>query len=150
MQRTVRLICACLLAGALAACSPVIRTHGYSPAEDQLAQLQVGRDGREDVAEAIGRPTTTGVLGESGWYYVQSRFRHFGYRAPKEIDREVVAISFNQAGRVENIERFGLERGRVVPLSRRVTESNVKGIGFLRQLFGSIGNFNAADFLGDN
>ena len=55
----------------------------------------------------------------------------------------MVAISFSEAGNVTNIERFGLERGRVVALSRRVTESNIKGIGFLRQLFGSIGRLRA-------
>jgi hypothetical protein len=43
------------------------------------------------------------------------------------------------------VERFGLERGNVVAFSRRVTESNVQGISFLRQLFGSLGRFNAAD-----
>ena len=146
MNRPVRLICACLLAGAIAACAPIIRNHGYVPPDDQLSRLEVGRDSREEVADLVGRPTTEGVLGADAWYYVQSEFRQSGYRAPKEIDREVVAISFNQAGTISNIERFGLERGRVVPLSRRVTEQNVKGIGFLRQLFGNVGQFNPADF----
>jgi len=59
----------------------------------------------------------------------------------------VVAISFNQAGVVENVERFGLEDGRVIVLSRRVTEANVKGISFLRQLFGSLGRLSAGDLL---
>lgn len=149
MNRPVRLICACLLAAALAACAPIVRNHGYVPPEDQLRQLAVGRDSRAEVAELVGRPTTEGVLGEDAWYYVQSRFRQSGYRAPQEVDREVVAISFAADGRIENIERFGLERGRVVPLSRRVTEQNVKGVGFLRQLFGNIGQFNPGDFFSE-
>jgi len=137
------------LAAALAACAPIVRNHGYVPPDDQLRQLAVGRDSRAEVAELVGRPTTEGVLGEDAWYYVQSRFRQSGYRAPQEIDREVVAISFAADGRIENIERFGLERGRVVPLSRRVTEQNVKGVGFLRQLFGNIGQFNPGDFFNE-
>jgi hypothetical protein len=32
-------------------------------------------------------------------------------------------------------------------ISRRVTDSNIKGVGFLRQLLGNIGNFNAGQFL---
>ena len=72
------------------------------------------------------------------------------WHAPKEIKREVVAISFNDKGVVSNVERFGLAQGEVVPLSRRVTESNVKGIGFIRQLLGSIGRVNAGQILGDN
>ena len=124
----------------------MFRNHGYVPPEDQLAQIEVGRDSREDVAGLVGRPTAEGILGDQGWYYVQSRFRNYGYRPSVEVDRQVVAISFDAGGTVSNIERFGLEDGRVVPLSRRVTEANVQGVGFLRQLFGNIGRFNPADF----
>ncbi|SEM82243.1 outer membrane protein assembly factor BamE [Palleronia pelagia] len=131
---------------ALAACTAVYRNHGYVPTDQDLAQLDVGVSTQADVTQAIGRPTSMGVLDDSGWYYVQSRFRNFGWRAPEEIDREVVAVSFNSGGTVSNIERYGLEDGRVVRLSRRVTEANVQGVGFLRQLFGNLGNFNAADF----
>ncbi len=84
-----------------------------------------------------------------GWYYVKSKFRAYGFRERKEIDREVVAISFDQRGVVSNIERFGLANGRVIAISRRVTDSNIKGISFLRQLFGSFGNFTAEQLLGN-
>ena len=110
--------------------------------------MQIGVDTQADVTSAVGRPTSTGVLGAESWYYVQSRFRHYAYRAPVEVDREVVAVSYDGNGRLANIERFGLQDGRVVPISRRVTEKNVQGVGFLRQLFGNIGQFNPADFLG--
>ena len=43
--------------------------------------------------------------------------------------REIVAITFDDSGVVRNIERFGLEDGNVVALSRRVTDSNVQGVG---------------------
>lgn len=132
---------------ALTACTTLARNHGYVPADDELAQLTVGQDTKVDVAASVGRPVATGVLAESGWYYVQSRFETFAYRAPREVNREVVAISFNDNDVVTNIERFGLENGRVIILSRRVTESNVQGVGFLRQLFGNIGNLDLSDFI---
>ena len=66
-----------------------------------------------------------------------------GALPPKEVNREVVAITFTEAGAVENIERFGLEKGQIVPLSRRVTKDNVKSAGILRQLFGNIGGLSA-------
>ena len=131
----------------MAACTAVYRNHGYVPADDELSALAVGVDTRETVAAAVGRPTSVGVLDGGGWYYVQSRFRTFAYRAPEEIERQVLAISFDEAGLVENIERFGLQDGRVVTLSRRVTDSNIKGVGFLRQLFGNFGNLDAGSFL---
>ena len=90
------------------------------------------------------------MLSDSGWYYVESKFRQYGPRENKEIDRTVVAISFDSDGVVENIERFGLEDGRVVVLERRVTDSNTQGVSFLRQLFSNLGNFNPGDFFNDN
>ncbi len=143
------------LAGAIAiiaatGCTTLYRNHGYVPSDAELAQVRVGVTTRDAVADTIGRPTSTGLLNADGWYYVQSRFRDFAYLAPREVDREVVVISFAGAGTVSNVERFGLEAGRVVPLSRRVTESNVQGVSFLRQLFGSIGRIDATELLGDN
>ncbi|MCX7890059.1 MAG: outer membrane protein assembly factor BamE [Rhodobacteraceae bacterium] len=131
---------------AIAACAPIYRDHGYVPAENDLKKVVVGQSTREDVADLVGRPSSTGLLAGSGWYYVQSRFVQKGGRAPVEIDREVVAITFDEKGVVENVERFGLEKGQVVVLQRRVTDSNIKGIGFLKQLFGNIGNFTADQF----
>ncbi|PZX17553.1 Beta-barrel assembly machine subunit BamE [Palleronia aestuarii] len=147
MAAAMRGVGAILLVLTLTACAAVYRNHGYVPSDQSMATLQVGRDTREEVAQAVGRPTSTGILDTGGWYYVESRFRHRGYAAPEEIDREVVAISFTDGGVLRNIERFGLEDGRVVRLSRRTTDGGTQEIGFLRQLFGNVGNLNAADFV---
>ena len=136
-----------LVAG-LAACSPIYRNHGYVPAEDELALVEVGRDTRETVGEKIGRPSTSGLLNDEGWYYVQSRYRHFGPREPREIERQVLAITFNASGTVENIARFGLEDGKVVEISRRVTATNVKGLTLIEQLLGNFGRIRAEDIAG--
>ena len=132
---------------ALAACSAVYRNHGYAPAEDELALVEVGVDTRDTLGQKIGRPSTSGLLADEGWFYVQSRFRHFGPREPKEIERQVVAITFDASGKVENIARYGLEDGKVVEISRRVTSTNIKGMTLIRQLLGNFGRFNAEDML---
>lgn len=138
-----------LVAVSLSACVALYRNHGYVPNDEELAEIQVGVDTRDSVAEAVGTPGSAGVLQDSGFYYVSTRMRHYGATAPKVVSRELVAISFNQSGVVQNIERFGLEDGQVVPLSRRVTSSGVEDNTFLRQLMGNIGNFNPADALAE-
>ncbi len=140
---------AVLIVGLMAAtaCSPVYRNHGYIPSDDELSLIEVGVDTRETVAVSVGRPSASGLLNDVGWYYVQSRWKQRGVLPPLEEERQVVAISFSEAGVVENVERFGLEQGRIVPISRRVTESNVQGSGLLRQLFGNIGGINAGGLL---
>jgi outer membrane protein assembly factor BamE (lipoprotein component of BamABCDE complex) len=136
---------AVLLAAGLSACTPVIRNHGYVPAEDELALVEVGVDTRETVGQKIGRPSTSGLLNDDGWYYVQSQYRLVGPREPKEIDRKVLAVTFNEAGVLENVALFGLEDGQVVEISRRVTETNIKGVSIITQLLGSFGRISAGD-----
>ncbi|GAB1363758.1 outer membrane protein assembly factor BamE [Rhodobacter sp.] len=147
--RSLRLALAGLCCLALAACATVVRNHGYVPDETELAQVDVGKDTRESVAEKIGRPSAQGLLNDVGWFYVQSRFEHVGPREPKEVERQVVAVTFNANGVVDNVGRYGLQDGRVVTISRRVTESNVKGIGFISQLLANFGRIQASDLFKD-
>lgn len=141
--RVARLVPALAIALALFACTPIYNIHGFVPAEQDLALIEVGVDTRRTVEAVVGRPSSSGLLTESAWYYVQSRWKTVGAAAAEELDRQVLAISFDEAGKVENIERFTLKDGNIVPLSRRVTESNIKGIGFLRQLLGNLGKLSA-------
>ena len=129
------------------ACVPIYRNHGFIPFDEDLAALQVGVDTRDSVVAKVGSPTSTGVTTPTGFYYVASRFRHYGPFEPEEVDREVLAISFTSGGTLRNIERFGLENGRVVVLSRRVTDDNLPDTTFLGQLLGNIGNFDPSVLL---
>ena len=141
--RYIRCATVALVLFAIAACSPIYRNHGYAPTEAELSAVKVGTDTRDTVTTAVGRPTASGVLNDSQWFYVQSRYRQAGVRAPQEVERQVVVISFNDGGTVSNIERFGLADGQVVALSRRVTEDNIKGISFIGQLLGNFGRLSA-------
>lgn len=122
-------------------------SHGYVPTESELANVEVGRDTRETVAVLIGQPTLDSLRTEDGWYYVKSDFETLLWRAPEEVNRDIVAILFTESGTVGNIERYTLEDGRVIALSRRVTDSNISGVSFLRQLIGNFGNFQLQDFI---
>lgn len=130
----------------LAACTSQYRTHGYTPSEADLQQIVPGVDTRETVSQVIGVPTTSGVLNDSGYYYISSEMRRFAWKAPEEVDREIVAITFDGAGVVRNISRYGLEDGSVVPLSRRVTRTADGEVSFIRRLFGNIGGLSLGSF----
>jgi outer membrane protein assembly factor BamE (lipoprotein component of BamABCDE complex) len=133
--------------GALSGCQAMYANHGYAPDDAALAKITVGKDTRDTVAATLGPPSVEGLLNDVGWFYVQSRYKTQGILAPQEIDRQVVAITFTDKGVVANVERFGLDRGQIVPISRRVTTEPVKGQSFLRQLFGNLGAFQASNFI---
>jgi outer membrane protein assembly factor BamE (lipoprotein component of BamABCDE complex) len=145
--RTGRLGPALAVVLGLAACGDTVRSHGFVPTDDQLEAVVVGRDTRTTVTTILGEPGSTGVMADEGWFYVRSTFEDGTYRALREVDRQVVAVSFDTEGVVTNVERFGLDDGNVVLLSRRVTDDNTAGIGFLRQLFGNLGRIDPAQFL---
>ena len=138
---------ACL--AVIAGCSATYRYHGYAPSDDELANLLVGADTRETVEEVVGQPSISGVLADGSWYYVSSKFRHYTYKEPKPVEREVVVLSFADTGILENVERFGLEDGRFIALSRRVTDQPVKGPGIIAQIISNIGNVDLSDVFGD-
>ncbi|SNS73906.1 outer membrane protein assembly factor BamE [Tropicimonas sediminicola] len=142
LGRVVRALCAGTVLSVATACSPIYRDHGYAPSDEELSEVVVGVDTRDSVAETVGTPSSAGVLNNSGYYYVSQRMRTFGYQETEIVDRQIVAISFDSNGVVTNVERFGLQDGKVVALSRRVTDSNIQGLGFLAQLLGNVGRFD--------
>jgi len=140
---------AAAIALASGACSPLYRNHGFAPSESDLAALTLGVTTREEAIARLGRPGLTPLLGGPTLYYVESRFRHFAFLAPQEVSREVLALTFGPDGRLGAIERFGLEDGRVVPLSRRTTPGVFADSTFIRQILGNLGRFDAGTLLDD-
>lgn len=128
----------------LAGCTTQVRFHGYVPDDAALAAIEVGRSDREAVAQAVGRPGAAGLLRDGAWFFVGSRWEHYAWRAPVEVERELVAVSFDANGIVTNIERFGLQDGEVVALSRRVTDTGPQGATLISQLIRNFGRINPA------
>jgi len=128
-----------------ASCTSTYQNHGYVPTDSELAELVVGVDSRSTVDDTIGAPSSSGLLAGGDYYYVRSRVKTFGMFKPEVVERQILAISFDDTGTIANIERFGLQDGNVVALSRRVTDSSVVGNGFWRQILGNFGNLNPSD-----
>ncbi|MFQ6552405.1 outer membrane protein assembly factor BamE [Aestuariibius insulae] len=133
----------------LAGCVAQFRNHGYAPTDAELGEILIGLDTRDSVIDTFGPPTTGGVLQDSAVYYVASRWRYYGAFEPQIIDRQLVAFSFDPDGVVSNVERFTLQDGRVVALSRRVTNSGVTDTGFIRQLLGNLGRLDNTALFGN-
>jgi len=146
-MRLLRLLALCGII-ALAGCGASYQNHGYVPPESDLENLVVGVDTRATVDDTIGPPSVSGLVGDGDYYYVRSRKRTFMMLRPRVVEREILAISFNDDDTVANIERFGLEDGKAVPISRRVTDSSVVDNGFIRQIISNVGFFNPEQIFG--
>jgi len=124
-------------------CAPTTQVHGYMPPPEDIARVRPGFDDIGSVEETLGRPSSSGVLRDTAWYYVQSRVENLTYHAPRVVDRTVLAVNFDQRGVVRGIERYGLEDGRVVNLNVRTTETGGREMGVIEQLFGNVLNLDA-------
>jgi len=132
----------------VAGCVPKVDVHGYVPVAEDVASIAVG-DAQESVLARLGQPTTRGLEGSNAWYYISSKVRRVAFLAPKEIERQIVAITFT-GDRVAQIERYGLADGRLIDLDRNVTVTDGRKLTFFEQFLGNVGNFSAESFLGSN
>ena len=128
-------------------CSPIVNTHGYLPVSAEVDALAVGSDTKASVLERLGEPTSKGVQGDNSWYYVSYTVSTLAFFAPQITDRQILAISFNGAGRVAAIDTYGLENGVVVNLNTGETVTGGRSLSFWQQMLGNVGNFSAESFL---
>jgi hypothetical protein len=58
---------------------------------------------------------------------------------PETTERRVMVVRFN-GDTVAAVEKFGLERGRLVAYNDEVTPTRGRELGILEQLLGNVGN----------
>lgn len=149
MKRAAVLVLAAMLGGALPGCAPVVENHGYAPDESLVSEIAVGQDTRGSVQRKIGRPSSSGVFDESGWYYVAVTVEKYMYHDPKVTDRRVVAVEFDANDVVSAVDTYGLEDGRVINLRTRVTPTHGRKLTVLQQILGNLGRFTAEDLVNE-
>lgn len=135
---------------ATAGCVARNDVHGYVPVASDVAAIQTGQDTRASVLEKLGRPSIEGMVDGAGLYYVTYTLRNYGPFKPQELERTVLAITFDSRDVVRNVETYGLSDGRVVALNRRVTDDGVRDTTLLRQLLGNIGQLDASQIFGSD
>jgi outer membrane protein assembly factor BamE (lipoprotein component of BamABCDE complex) len=125
---------------ALTACSATITKHGQLFRQTDLQAVQPGMS-QDQVRNTLGTPTTTAVIGGGRTYYsISSTQSQTAFFLPKETDRQVVAIYFNQGGTVDHVANYGLKDGKVFDFISRTTPApGGKDEGILQSLFRNLG-----------
>jgi outer membrane protein assembly factor BamE (lipoprotein component of BamABCDE complex) len=125
---------------ALTGCSATITKHGQLFRQTDLQAVQPGMS-QDQVRNTLGTPTTTAVIGGGRtYYYISSTQSQTAFFLPKETDRQVVAIYFNQGGTVDHVANYGLKDGKVFDFISRTTPApGGKDEGILQSLFRNLG-----------
>lgn len=128
------------LTASAAACSPVQTYNGFRPDRNDvaLADPQPGVDTRDTIRQRYGSPSTTAVFDQTVWYYVSSVQERVAFYTPRTTERSVMAIHFD-GDTVAAVEKYGLERGRVVAYAEQETPTRGRELSVIEQLLGNVG-----------
>jgi outer membrane protein assembly factor BamE (lipoprotein component of BamABCDE complex) len=131
------LTCGLLIAG----CAETITKHGHQFRETDLQQINPGMS-QEQVKLTLGTPTTTSAVATgNAFYYISSTEAEKSFLSPRETDRQVVAVYFNQGGSVEQVANYGLKDGKVFDfISRKTPAPGSRDEGLLKSLFRNLGS----------
>ena len=110
---------------------------------DQLKELVPGTSTRADVTALIGSPTARATFDDNTWLYVSEVTRPLIARTEGVLSQNVVVLSFNDQGVLQDVKRLDQEDSVPVSIVARTTPSPGTEATFLQQLFGNIGRFNA-------
>ena len=128
-----------LVMAGLAACAPIRDVRGYVPDDEKVAAVKIGGDSRDSVQEKLGTPSSTATFGDPTWYYISTEQERYAFFQPEVTKRQILAVEFNDAGKVADIRTYGIEDGQVIAMIDRETPSRGKEMSFLQQVFGNMG-----------
>ena len=123
---------------ATSACESDIAARGNIPKPEKLDEIQPGAT-RDQVLQAIGSPSSVGTFDNKTWYYVGQMTEDYAFYATKVIDRKVVAITFDDSGRVAEIKNLGKDDSQDVQMVSRTTPSVGRDVSIWNQLFSNLG-----------
>ena len=130
-------------------CSPIVENRGYVFDEKLLDQIKVNETISNDVMDILGSPSTTSAIDASTWYYIYSKAETVAFYHPTVTDRRVLAVSFDDDNKVNNLKYYGLEEGKIISYVDRTTPTRGRELTVLQQLFGNLGRLGAGNLPGN-
>jgi outer membrane protein assembly factor BamE (lipoprotein component of BamABCDE complex) len=141
-RRLAALAAVLLLAGcSLFASQTTVRGNRIDP--DQLKELVPGTSTRADATALLGTPTARATFDDNRWLYISMVTHPRVARLPGVLSQNVVILTFNEQGVLQNIEQLNQDDSLPVTVSSRTTPSPGTEASFMQQLFGNIGRFSA-------
>lgn len=146
--RRLALVSVALGAFAMAACSPVVRRHGFLPEQSPLSDITPAEDNKATVLARYGNPSTEAVFENDVWYYITDVQQRLGYLEASSAAREIVAVRFDDDGVVQDVETLRIADARDVNYVSRETPTRGRELSVLEQLLGNVGRL-PSETLGD-
>ena len=138
-----RIALAGLAAAAMTGCAATRDFHGYVPDQALPGDVQPSIDTRSTVLARLGTPSTNSIFDDKLWVYMSSTRELLTFYYPKVVQREIVAIQFDDEDVVSDVLVYDVNDGRVLDYNSRVTPTRGRELGILEQLFGTLGSLQS-------
>lgn len=124
---------------ATTACNPIRDTHGFTAQGQDQLKVEPGVDTKSTVLARLGSPSTQSAFEQPAWYYITTVQERYAFYKPQTVNREILVVKFDADDKVASVDRYGMERGRVVSYSDDSTPTRGRELGLLEQIFGNVG-----------
>ncbi|MBT9445217.1 MAG: outer membrane protein assembly factor BamE [Hyphomonadaceae bacterium] len=121
------------------ACNPIRDTHGFTAQGQDQLKVEPGVDTKSTVLARLGSPSTQSSFDQPAWYYITTIQERYAFYKPQTVNREILVVKFDAEDKVASVDRYGMERGRVVSYSDDSTPTRGRELGLLEQIFGNVG-----------
>ena len=123
---------------ALAGCNEQT-TKGHVFDEELVAKIKPGMDGQA-VLQTIGTPSTVSTVGNQTWYYIsQDTVQTLKFMKPSVTNQRVLAIQFTKNLKVESVNNYGMQDGKVFDFTTRETPTGGAELSVLKPLMRATG-----------
>ncbi len=123
----------------LSACATSEHVDGQLPNLEKLAALDIGVHTRDDVTKLIGTPSTTSLFDDDNWYYIKRVTQQVAFLEPVVMDQKIVAIVFNEEGKLADIVLYHEEDGHDIVMVERITPTHGRKLSIWEQLLSNFG-----------
>ncbi len=131
-------LCAAL---ALAACDIPVDQRGNLPDEQNLSQIKPGETDKATVTRLIGSPSSVAAFDANTWYYISQKTKTVAFFRTDVLDQEVIAITFDEDGKVKSINNRGIQDAEAVTPNSNITPTYGREFSTIEQFLGNFGKF---------
>lgn len=128
-----------------AACSQDIQVRGNLPDPEVVSSIAPGLDTREDIARRFGTPSTLSTFQDDKWYYIGQKVSQFAFLGPRVLERQILEISFDKRGLVQEAKIYDMADGQDVDPVARTTPTEGREITVMQQLLGNLGRYTSTE-----
>lgn len=131
-----------LMVLSISACSRdlFISHNGNMPTNERIEQVKVGQS-KSQIKSILGSPSSVVSFDRNTWIYMSSDVERIAFLDPKEINRDVLTIKFDNKDNVIDINRMTQKDGRQVAVNEGKTEAMGHDQGFFEKFFGGVGSY---------